>query len=69
MKQVVIENPTIGSTRHVDFDTTEATYTTRADRCHVSHVVCDKEVKVTTAQTLWIPAVNNHGEFGRWAFP
>ena len=24
--------------------------------------------KVTTAQTLWIPAVNGHGEFGRWAF-
>ena len=148
-----------GSTRHVDFDTIKATYTTRADRSHVSHVVCDtksweqklaqtleempevfayvknqhlgftipytlngeehhyypdfivriddrdasspsphdegvgrgpgrsasdnllnlilectgqkkkdKEAKVTTAQTLWIPAVNNHGEFGRWAF-
>jgi type III restriction enzyme len=28
----------------------------------------DKEAKVTTAQTLWIPAVNGHGEFGRWAF-
>jgi hypothetical protein len=28
----------------------------------------DKEAKVTTAQTLWIPAVNCHGEFGRWAF-
>jgi type III restriction enzyme len=28
----------------------------------------DKEAKVTTAQTLWIPAVNNHGEFGRWEF-
>ena len=24
--------------------------------------------KVTTAQTLWVPAVNGHGEFGRWAF-
>jgi hypothetical protein len=28
----------------------------------------DKEAKVTTAQTLWIPAMNDHGEFGRWAF-
>jgi type III restriction enzyme len=23
---------------------------------------------VARKQTLWIPAVNNHGEFGRWAF-
>jgi len=23
---------------------------------------------VTTARTLWVPAVNNHGGFGRWAF-
>ncbi len=28
----------------------------------------DKEAKVSTARTLWIPAVNNHGGFGRWAF-
>ena len=28
----------------------------------------DKEAKVTTAQTLWVPAVNGHGGFGRWAF-
>ena len=28
----------------------------------------DKEAKVTTAQTLGIPAVNGHGEFGRWSF-
>jgi type III restriction enzyme len=28
----------------------------------------DKEAKVATAKTLWVPAVNNHGEFGRWAF-
>jgi len=28
----------------------------------------DKEVKVSTARTLWVPAVNNHGGFGRWAF-
>ncbi len=28
----------------------------------------DKAAKVATARTLWIPAVNNHGSFGRWAF-
>ncbi len=28
----------------------------------------DKAVKVATAQTLWVPAVNNQGGFGKWAF-
>jgi type III restriction enzyme len=28
----------------------------------------DKIAKVTTAKSLWVPAVNNHGGFGRWAF-
>ncbi len=28
----------------------------------------DKAVKVSTARTLWVPAINNHGGFGRWAF-
>jgi len=28
----------------------------------------DKAAKVATARTLWIPAVNNHSSFGRWAF-
>jgi type III restriction enzyme len=28
----------------------------------------DKQSKVDTAQTLWVPGVNNHGGFGRWAF-
>jgi len=28
----------------------------------------DKAAKVMTARTLWAPAVNNHGAFGRWAF-
>jgi len=28
----------------------------------------DKAAKVSAARTLWIPAVNNHGGFGRWAF-
>jgi type III restriction enzyme len=28
----------------------------------------DKEAKVSTARNLWMPAINNHGGFGRWAF-
>ncbi len=28
----------------------------------------DKTAKVATARALWIPAINNHGGFGRWAF-
>jgi len=28
----------------------------------------EKAAKVSTARTLWVPAVNNHGGFGRWAF-
>ena len=28
----------------------------------------DKAAKVSTARTLWVPAINNHGGFGRWAF-
>ena len=28
----------------------------------------DKEAKVATARNLWVPAVNNHGGFGNWAF-
>ncbi|MEO6724035.1 MAG: hypothetical protein ABIU20_00665 [Blastocatellia bacterium] len=28
----------------------------------------DKAAKVATASTLWAPAINNHGGFGRWAF-
>jgi type III restriction enzyme len=28
----------------------------------------DKEAKSATARTLWVPALNHHGGFGRWAF-
>jgi type III restriction enzyme len=28
----------------------------------------EKEAKVETVKTLWVPAVNNEGAFGRWAF-
>lgn len=28
----------------------------------------DKVARVTTARDLWVPAINNCGQFGRWAF-
>ncbi len=28
----------------------------------------DKAAKVATARTLWVPAINNHGGYGRWSF-
>jgi type III restriction enzyme len=28
----------------------------------------DKAAKVETARNIWVPAVNNHGGFGNWAF-
>jgi type III restriction enzyme len=28
----------------------------------------EKAAKVSTARNLWVPAVNHHGGFGRWAF-
>jgi type III restriction enzyme len=28
----------------------------------------DKAAKVNAAKALWVPAINNHGGFGRWAF-
>lgn len=141
LKPILQPYDTIGSTRYVDFDTTRPVYATRADKCHVSHVVADtgsweqkmaetleemdevlryvknhnlgfaipytingeehrympdfiavvddghgantplnliievsgekrkdKAAKVSTARTLWVPAINNHGGFGRWAF-
>jgi len=34
---------TVGSTRHVDFDTTRPTWKTAPSKCHISHVVCDTE--------------------------
>jgi len=141
LKPILRPYDTLGSTRYVDFDTTRPVYKTRADRCHVSHVVADtdsweqkmaealedmdevvryvknhnlgftipytlngvehqyhpdfvvhvddghgpddplkliievtgekkkdKAAKVSTARNLWIPAINNHGAYGRWAF-
>lgn len=141
LKPIFRPYDTLGSTRHVDFDTIRPVYETRDDKCHVSHVVADtgsweqkmaqsledmdgvhryvknyhlgftipytfngeeknynpdfiaciddgsddndllnllievtgekkkdKAAKVTTARTLWVPAVNNHAGFGRWDF-
>jgi type III restriction enzyme len=141
LKPILRPYETIGTTRHVDFDTTRPVYATRDDKCHISHVVADtdsweqklaqvlenmeevvryvknhnlgfnipyvlngdeknyipdfiaciddgngaddllnllievtgekkkdKVAKVTTARTLWVPAVNNHGGYGRWDF-
>jgi type III restriction enzyme len=141
LKPILRPYDTIGTTQFVDFDTTRSVYATRADKCHISHVVADtdsweqklaqsieempeviryvknhnlgftipytldgsehqyipdfivciedghgaddllnlivevtgekkrdKAAKVTTARTLWVPAVNNHGGYGRWAF-
>ena len=141
LKPILHPYDTIGSTRYVDFDTTRAVYATKADKCHISHVVADtdsweqkmaealenmsevvryvknhnlgftipytlngeeknyipdfvaciddghgpsdplnlivevtgekdksKTAKVATARTLWVPAINNHGGFGRWGF-
>ncbi len=168
LKPILRPYDSCGSTRYVDFDTTRPVYATRADKCHISHVVADtdsweqkmaatledmdevvryvknhnlgftipytlngeeknyipdfivcirlpspsgqpsegakhslpspsgrgaggegrgdegdllnllievtgekkkdKAAKVATARTLWVPAVNNHGGFGRWAF-
>ena len=141
LKPILRPYDTLGSTRYVDFDTTRPVLATRADKCHISHVVADtdsweqklaetieempevvryvknhnlgftipytlggeernyipdfiaciddghgpfdllnliievtgekkkdKAAKVATARTLWVPAINNHGGFGRWAF-
>ncbi|MDO8670791.1 MAG: restriction endonuclease subunit R, partial [Dehalococcoidia bacterium] len=148
LKPILRPYDALGSTRYVDFDTTRPVYATRADKCHISHVVADtdsweqkmaealedmpeliryvknhnlgftipytlngeernyipdfiaciqlpspsgrgaggegnllnlivevtgekkkdKAAKVATVRTLWIPAINNHGGFGRWDF-
>jgi type III restriction enzyme len=138
LKPILYPYDNEGTTRFVDFDTARPVYSTRADKCHISHVVADtdsweqklahtlehidevdaycknhnvgftipytingenknyypdfiariekngiecslilevtgqkdakKEAKVATARNLWVPAVNNHGTFGRWAF-
>ena len=39
LKPILQPYDVLGSTRYVDFDTIRPTYATRADKCHVSHVV------------------------------
>jgi len=141
LKPILRPYDRLGSTRYVDFDTLRPVYATRADKCHISHVVADtisweqklaqaledmdevakyvknqnlgfaipyilegeqknyipdfiacihdgrgeddllnliievtgertaeKQAKVSTVKTLWVPAVNAHGGFGRWDF-
>ena len=141
LKPILRPYDTLGSTQYVDFDTARPVYATKADKCHISHVVADtdsweqkmaealedmreviryvknhnlgftipytlngdehqyipdfiaciddghgpddllnllvevtgekkkdKAAKVATARTLWVPAINNHGGFGRWSF-
>ncbi|MDD5036949.1 MAG: DEAD/DEAH box helicase family protein, partial [Methylococcaceae bacterium] len=41
LKPILRPYDTLGSTRHVDFDTTRAVYATREDKRHISHVVAD----------------------------
>jgi type III restriction enzyme len=140
LRPILYPYDSVSSTRHVEFDTIRKVWTTRPDKCHVTHVVLDsdweakmaqsledmpevlayvknynvgftipytlndqvrqynpdyivrvddgrgsgdplnlivevtgekkkdKEAKVETARRLWIPAINNDGRFGRWAF-
>ena len=43
LKPILHPYDTIGSTRYVDFDTTRPVFATRADKCHISHVVADTD--------------------------
>ncbi len=43
LKPILRPNDTIGSTRYVDFDTTRPVLATRADKCHISHVIADTD--------------------------
>ena len=77
MSQVVIENPIINSpfdepTRHFRFTDEGITNEEVAGRRISSYFIPiakpKKKGKVSTSRTLWVPAINNHGGFGRWAF-
>jgi hypothetical protein len=43
LKPILRSCDALGSTRYVDFDTTRPVFATRADKCHVSHVVADTD--------------------------
>jgi type III restriction enzyme len=43
LKPILYPYDTEGTTRFVDFDTARPVYSTRADKCHISHVVADTD--------------------------
>ena len=43
LKPILYPYDTTGSTRDVDFDTTRPVFATRAEKCHISHVVADTD--------------------------
>jgi type III restriction enzyme len=52
LKPILRPYETLGSTRHVDFNTTRGTYVTSPEKCHVSHVVLDSDWEAKMAETL-----------------
>ncbi|MDI6448981.1 hypothetical protein QJ522_07995 [Sedimentisphaerales bacterium M17dextr] len=58
MKQVVIENPILNS----PLDERRQHFKVTGEKKKA------KAAKVATARTLWVPAVKNHGRFGRRVF-
>jgi type III restriction enzyme len=52
LQPILAPYDTIGSTRHVDFDTTRDVYKTHPDRCHISHVALDSGWEAKLAQSL-----------------
>lgn len=45
LKPILFPYDVEGSTRYVDFDTARPVYATRADKCHISHVVADSTLR------------------------
>ena len=52
LKPILRPYETVGTTRYVDFHTIKATWKTRADRCHVSHIAIDSGWEAKLAQEL-----------------
>jgi type III restriction enzyme len=52
LRAILAPYDAVGTTRHVEFDTTRATWATRADKCPVSHVVLDSDWEAKFAQAL-----------------
>jgi hypothetical protein len=62
MPQVVIENPILNSPY------AEPRRRFRFGDDGVTEVWKDKSGTTATAWMLWVPVINNHGGYGRWAF-